>query len=77
MRQWRICQWRIEQKIEERQERTDRGVREAAVLQEVHRPIREKRRHLKVEQTREPQGDPWLPGPDEVEWNRFVRGQRR
>jgi hypothetical protein len=37
----------------------------------------EKRRHLKVEQTRGPQGAPLLPGPDEVEWKRFVRGQRR
>jgi hypothetical protein len=37
----------------------------------------EKRRQLKVEQTREPPDGPLLPGPDEVEWKRFVRGQRR
>lgn len=40
-------------------------------------PSGEKRRHLKVEQTREPPDGPLLPGPDEVEWKRFVRGQRR
>jgi hypothetical protein len=37
----------------------------------------EKRHKLKVEQTSEPQGAPLMPGPDEVEWKRFVRGQRR
>jgi hypothetical protein len=40
-------------------------------------PSGEKRRHLKVEQTREPPDGPLLPGPDEVEWKRFVSGQRR
>jgi hypothetical protein len=34
----------------------------------------EKRRQLKVEQTREPQGAPLLPGPDEAAWKRFVMG---
>ncbi len=37
-------------------------------------PSGEKRRHLKVEQTREPPDGPLLPGPDEVEWKRFVVG---
>lgn len=40
-------------------------------------PSGEKRRHLKVEQTNEPPDGPLLPGPDEYEWKRFVRGQRR
>jgi hypothetical protein len=40
-------------------------------------PSGEKRRYLKAEQAREPQGGPLLPGPDDVEWKRFVRGQRR
>lgn len=40
-------------------------------------PSGKKHRHLKVEQTREPLGGPLLPGPDEVEWKRFVSGQRR
>ena len=37
----------------------------------------EKRRQPKVEQTSEPPDGPLLPGPDEVEWKRFVSGQRR
>ena len=40
-------------------------------------PSGKKRFYLKVEQTREPQGGPLLPGPDHYEWKRFVRGQRR
>ena len=40
-------------------------------------PSGEKRRYFKVEQTREAPDGPLLPGPDEVEWKRFVRGQRR
>ena len=40
-------------------------------------PSAEKRRHLNVEQTPEPPYSPLLPGPDEVEWKRIVRGQRR
>ena len=37
----------------------------------------EKRRHPKVEQTRDPPDGPLLPGPDHYEWKRFVSGQRR
>jgi hypothetical protein len=40
-------------------------------------PSGDKRRNLKVEQTREPPDGPLLPGPDEYEWKRFVSGQRR